>query len=89
MISEEAGLTLWFEALQSDWGIAIETDHKVNLINRLFDIRNKYPHETELWELKIKYNEDWIPDNVVLIMPVKPTKVPPAKPMTDQDLDTL
>ncbi len=86
MISEADALDLWRQALKAPLGLAIRTDHRRNLMSRLYNIRAK-SNDDDLYVLKIELPQD----EAWLWITKKPQQNEQAevKQLTEADLDSL
>jgi hypothetical protein len=83
MISEDEGLNIWRQALQHPFGIAIKTDNRFNLTQRLYQIRAR--HKDEDFSGLMLANAPDQSEVWVIHRPVQK----PIKPMSEEDLDDL
>jgi hypothetical protein len=84
LISEADALALWRKALTDPIGLAVRTDHRRNLMSRLYNVRAK-SKDDEIYALKIELplDEAW------LWIRRKPQQMAPVKQLTEADLDSL
>ena len=86
MISEADALALWRQALEDPVGLAVRTDHRRNLMSRLYNIRAKSGND-DLYVLKIELPQD----EAWLWITKKPQRATngAVKQLTEADLDSL
>jgi hypothetical protein len=83
MISEDEALELWRRALGHPLGLAVRTDHRQNLMARLYQIRARTNDES-LYAMQIGMAQE--PDWLLIYRKMEPEN---TKPLQEADLDSL
>jgi hypothetical protein len=87
MIPEAEALGYWRRAAEEPVGLALQTDHRRNLITRLFEIKVKYKDE-DFSDLVVAYGTEQ--DEVWIIRrDMHKLKAEPIKPMSEADIEAL